>query len=80
MIMIFFFFLFHESDSVYKFDDFFFSIRVEMYLYEGYFSLYENLLRVLNKLFKNSYWVDGSRYCFENFATSTITYVRKLIM
>lgn len=55
MIMIFFFFLFHESDSVYKFDDFFFSIRVEMYLYEGYFSLYENLLRVLNKLFKNSY-------------------------
>lgn len=46
MIMIFFFFLFHESDSVYKFDDFFFSIRVEMYLYEGYFSLYENLSRV----------------------------------
>lgn len=54
MIVVF-FFLFHESDSVYKFDDFLFWIRVEMYLYEGYFSLYENLLRVLNKLFKNSY-------------------------
>lgn len=54
MIVVF-FFLFHESDSVYKFNDFLFWIRVEMYLYEGYFSLYENLLRVLNKLFKNSY-------------------------
>lgn len=50
MIMIFFFFLFHESDSVYKFDDFFFSIRVEMYLYEGYFLLYETLSRILNYL------------------------------
>lgn len=49
MIVVF-FFLFHESDSVYKFDDFLFWIRVEMYLYEGYFLLYETLSRILNYL------------------------------
>lgn len=67
----------------YKFDDFFFDWKFEWKsVYTKvifHISVYETLLRILNKLFENSYWVDDG-YSFENFATSTITYVRKLIM
>lgn len=78
--------LFHRSDSVKVLSIssmIFFDWKFEWkYVYTKvifHISVYETLLRILNKLFENSYWVDDG-YSFENFATSTITYVRKLIM